>query len=292
MNTQATKNIVKTDATAKTSTTKGKAMIPKTTTKIKAKAAPKTSKPAAKPAAKAKASPFKKAVRTEGNKPETVREVINKVEPQGAAISKGTAPKAKPTTSTSTAAKITTGNDELDKKLGVGAVETLPENLRSTTTKERIGDVIMKEADVAVAWKQLAAYYGFSVIPVIAELVEAKEWPTKQQTKGGKPAVDANGEPVLVPVPYKDVYAEEKKAGQNAIGYWVNRAANRFSEYKPEELKKGRKEAAKKAAAKKKDAAKTNLQKAVAAFERLTEDEVKAFMNDELVKATLDALNL
>ena len=221
--------------------------------------------------------------------------MINKVEPQGAAIKKGTAPKVAPKVANPvTAATITisTGDDAIDKKLGVGAIETLPENLRTVSTKERVGDVIMKEADVAVAWKQLAAYYGFSVVPVMAELVKANEWPTKQAVKGGKPQTDANGEPVLVPMPYKDVYAEEKKAGQNAIGYWVNRAANRFSEYKPEELKKGRKEAAKKAAAKKKDAAKTNLQKALAAFEKLTEAEVKQFMADDLVKSTIEALNL
>ena len=269
-------------------------MKAKATNQIKANTNTKTAAPKASTAPKAKANV------AAGNKPadkagapvKANREVINKatvnpVAPQPA--NKNAKPSAPPKASTKTATtiKISTGNDKLDKDNGVGQVETLPEDFRTIDTHKRLEKINGAEADVEMNWKALAKFYGFSVKPIMAELVAAGKWPTKDKTnKKGEVIKDASGQPVKLPMPYKAVYDEEKESNLKAVGYMVNRAANRFAAYKPKELRRatGSGGARVGAGAKRR---KSSLELACEYVAGLTDKEIKSFLADELVNGAL-----
>ena len=268
-------------ATAKTN-------VAKATTKTrKATAAPKAA-PKAKAKAPAKAAP-------------KAREISNKVKPLGTtdipqpkapakAAPKKAAPKASSTTAPKGPVKPSTGDATLDKRYGVGQSDTLPEDFRGLDTYSVIERINGDEADLKTNWNQIAKFYGFSVVPVIESLVAAGKWPTKDKTnRKGEVMKDNNDNAIKVPCTYKEVYNAEKEANVPAIGHWVNRASNRFAEYKPEDLKRASNaktgpKADKDLKAKKR---KSSLELAIEYVAGLDEKEIEQFISDPLVKDAL-----
>ena len=255
------------------------------TATTKATATTKTRKPA-KPAVKAKAKPATQKA--------AEREIVNKVQPIGSTNTpQPKAPaKAKATTEPAKPAQPSTGNADFDKQYGVGKVDTLPEDFRTLSAYERMERINGAEADVRTSWHQIAKYYGYSVVPVIQDLAAADKWPTKDRTnRKGEVMKDAENKPIRVPCTYKEVYQQEKDANLKAIGHWVNTAANRFSEYKPEDHPNKRKANASSGTGTNADlkpkTRKSSLELAIEYVAGLTEDEIKKFIADPFVKDAL-----
>jgi len=176
--------------------------------------------------------------------------------------------------------QISTGNAELDKKYGVGQTTTLPTEIQSKTASDRIGTVYAAGVDVDTQWEQVARFYGFSVVPLIKELVLEGVWPNKE-------TADAKGNKKQVPQSYKEVYNTEKEAKMVAIGHWVNRASERFSHYKPEQLKRkatATTQSGKRTIAKRQQ---SGLERAKEFIAGLTDAEIKELIADEFVNAAL-----
>lgn len=89
-----------------------------------------------------------------------------------------------------------------------------------------------------MGYKMLGERFGYSVEPMIAELVAEGVWPTRE--KDG----------VQVPIGYKAVLKNEKETNRVSIGTLVNRASERFTMLNPANIAK--KEAEKVEAAKRK----------------------------------------
>ena len=168
-----------------------------------------------------------------------VREVSNKVKPQGtdpavksAKPTAQAAPNAaKATAQAAPVIAISTGNDKLDKEYKVGDQSILPQEYIGKPVVDQLKEAYISEEKGQLGWKQLANYYGWSIKPIQAAMIATNDWPMVTKK-------DAKGKETTKPMGYKAIYNEEKEAGTPGLGYWLNRAANRFAEHKPEALRR------------------------------------------------------
>lgn len=109
-------------------------------------------------------------------------------------------------------------------------IKELPQNiikaLESGKASDALKTAFSQENNAELGYKKLGERFGWSVTPLIEQLVAEKVWPVKDEKDGGGPWG------------YKKLLEAEKENGLQSWGTMVNRASERFTMLNPENIAK------------------------------------------------------